>query len=333
MIVLPTMKLFLLLLISTSLLMACQGVDETATKTSASPSTVADTVTYDVTQSISLINEGPGQPEKHNLWVALISDQQPYQQVLSRDIRPENHEIVTDEYGNHYAEFDLNNLAPGESTQINIRYEVAVNELSYDLATCSGDLPDQFISPELHIESNNPQIVALSRGLSSAGRTVCQQVKAFYEYIGQNLVYTFNGANWGAQAALGPMGSDCTEYSSLLIALSRAQGIPARFIEGLLYLGESEPIEARQEHAWVEVFFPGSGWVPIDPTLGRSSLTRDSHFARYSPNHILVTKGRSPSTLRGASYWSHLYWPGESTIIDVHDAGWTVIPKAAVAKS
>ena len=267
------------------------------------------------------------QPEKHNLWVALISDQAPYQKLLSREIQPANHVIVSDEFGNRYAEFDFKDLQPGDSAQINIEYEVIVNELTYDLEECKGDMPDEFLQPELHIESNNPQIVSLAETLSSPDQSVCEQVKAFYDYTGDNLIYTYNGQDWGAQAALGKMGADCTEYSSLLIALSRAAGFPARYVEGLLYQDEIESIEAQQEHAWVKLFLPGTGWVPVDPTLGRSTLTRDQHFARYSPNHIIVTNGRHPSTLRGASYWSHLYWPGESTTIRIQDANWTITPQ------
>jgi transglutaminase-like putative cysteine protease len=237
--------------------------------------------------------------------------------------------MVSDEYGNHYAEFDFKDLEPGRSAQISITYEIAINELTYDLAECVGDLPDEYNQPELHIESNNPQIISLAKNLSTPNQTVCEQVKTFYDYIGDNLVYSYNGEDWGAQAALGKMGADCTEYSSLLIALSRASDIPARYVEGLLVLDESDSTEARQEHAWVEVFFPGNGWVPIDPTLGRSTLTRENHFARYTPNHIVVTNGRHPSTLRGASYWTHLYWPGDSTTIRIRDAKWIITPHSA----
>ena len=319
------MKLLLLLWLLI-ILPSCQFNPQAEDEKLKSPFTSSSSVTYHVSQNFTLLNEGPLAAEKHNIWIALIGDHAPYQEIVSRDIHPENYLIITDEYGNQYAEFDLKDLAPGASEQLNIDYEITVKELAYDLDDCRGDLPQEFDQPELHIESNNPQIVDLANKLSLPEQTVCEQVQAFYDHIGQNLVYTYNGNDWGAQAALGKMGADCTEYSSLLIALSRSSGIPARYVEGLLFMDERDPTLARQEHAWVEVLFPGSGWVPIDPTLGRSSLTREQHFARYSPNHIIVTKGRHPSTLRGASYWSHLYWPGDSTTIHIENAGWTITP-------
>ncbi len=318
-----------LLLFSLIMLTACQVGHGSTDETAISSFTITNTVSYHVSQSIILVNEGPMQPEKHNIWVALIHDQSPYQEIISREIEPANHTIVSDEYGNLYAEFDFKTLAPGNRAQINIRYQVAVNELTYNLGDCQGNLPDEFTRSELHIESSNPQIISLAETLSAPRQTVCEQVRAFYDYIGDNLVYSYNGQDWGAQAALGKMGADCTEYSSLLIALNRTSGIPARYIEGLLYLAESNSTTARQEHAWVELYFPGTGWIPVDPTLGRSPLTREQHFARYTPNHIVVTNGRNPSTLRGASYWSHLYWPGDSTTIRIQDAHWYITPQSA----
>ncbi len=324
-IIMKPLLLFLLLIF----LSACQVIQGATDKAANSNSTITNTVSYKITQNIILVNDGPLQPEKHNIWVALIGDQTPYQETLSREIQPANYVLLSDEYGNQYAEFDFKDLQPGSSAQINISYEVAINELAYDLAECKGDRPDEYNQPDLHVESNNPQIVSLAEQLSAPGQTVCEQVRNFYDYLGDNLVYSYNGEDWGAQAALGKMGADCTEYSSLLIALSRANGIPARYVEGLLFLGKSDAIEARLEHAWVEVFLPGNGWTPIDPTLGRSTLTREQHFARYTPNHIVVTNGRNPSTLRGASYWSHLYWPGDSTIIRIQNAEWTITPQTA----
>jgi transglutaminase-like putative cysteine protease len=272
---------------------------------------------YDVQQQLTLVNEGPGQPEKQNIWVALIRDFSPYQEVRSMKVSPAGYTLVIDEYGNHYAEFDFSGQPAGTTKTVKIDYQVVVYELAYDLSVCKGELLDEFNQPELHIESDNPQIVALAEKLSEGESSVCQQVRSFYDYIGNTLVYTYNGANWGAQAALGPMGADCTEYSDLLVALSRARGIPARYFEGLLYLDKDTAALAQIEHAWLDVYMPAAGWVALDPTLGRSLIDRDTYFARYTADHIIVTMGVNPSVLRGGDYWTHLYWPGNSTSIQV----------------
>jgi transglutaminase-like putative cysteine protease len=275
---------------------------------------------YIVHQQVALVNAGPGQPDKQNIWIALIRDFPPYQSVRAMEISPKDYTLVIDEYGNHYAEFDFSKQAAGTTQTVKIDYRVAVNEIAYDLSVCRGTLPVEFTQPEIHIESANPQIVALAEKLSQGKDTLCQQVRAFYDYVGNTLVYTDNGQNWGAQAALGPMGSDCTEYASLLAALSRARGIPARYFEGLIDLDSATNANVKIEHAWPDVYLPGVGWVAMDPTLGRTPVKRDTYFAHYTPDHIIVTMGASPSVLRGSSYWTHLYWPGNSTKIQVSGA-------------
>jgi transglutaminase-like putative cysteine protease len=290
-----------------------------------SSTAIIETKEYFDQEQFVLINEGPGEPSKQNLWVALISDVYPYQTVSEIVITPENYRVFTDEYDNQIAEFDLSRMPAGTEIRVQINYLVRVNRLSYDLSECEGELLEGFTSPELHIESNNPQIIALADQLSEGNQNVCEQARAFFDHIGDNLVYSFNGNNWGAQAALGEMGADCTEYASLMIALSRAADIPARYLEGVLFLGETSAELARTEHAWLEVYLPGTGWTPMDPTLGRSPLLRDQYFAAYTPDHIIVTQGRHPSALRGRSYWTHLYWPGDSTTIRV-EGEWKIEP-------
>lgn len=285
---------------------------------------VLNTVEYKIVERLTVVNEGPGEPSKQNIWMALITDVYPYQEVLSMEITPADYQINVDEYGNQYVEFDLSDMPAGTSTQIELKYLVKVNEVAYDLSNCEGVMPDEFTQPELHIESNNVQIISLAEELVEGRGTVCEQVRGFYDFIGDNLVYSYNGGNWGAQAALGEMGADCTEYADLMIALSRASGIPARYFEGLYFAGEQVHPEARTEHAWLDVYLPGTGWTAMDPTLGRSSQGRDEYFAHYQPNHIIVTQGRNPSTLRGASYWTYIYWPGESTKIKIEDFEWEI---------
>jgi transglutaminase-like putative cysteine protease len=198
--------------------------------------TVLDSVRYAVTERLVVANDGPGAPAKQNLWVALIGSVAPYQEVHAMEIAPSGFRLFADEQGNRYAEFDLSGMPASSRAVIEIRYEVTVNELAYDLTSCTGPVPQEWIEPELHIESNNGQIRDLAAELSQGLPDGCQQLRAFYDHIGNTLTYTYNGEQWGAQAALGPMGADCTEYAALMAALSRAVGLPARYLEGVAYL-------------------------------------------------------------------------------------------------
>lgn len=312
---------------------ACTPLEKTTFKsqdTAYPPASVVSTQAYAIHQTISLANTGDHKPEKQNLWVALIHDVPPYQEVTSREISPKKYLLLSDEYGNEYAEFDLSDHPAGRTLNVDIRYEVSVNEIVYNLSACEGDTPDEFTQPELHIESANGQIVSLARELSKGKKTICEQVRAFYDYAGDELIYSYNQNAWGAQATFGLMGSDCTEYADLVIALSRAKGIPARYYEGLLYLEDRDEDAnkaiAQTEHAWLDVYLPGTGWASMDPTMGRWETNRETYFAHHLPDHIIVTTGRNPSSLRGASYWSHLYWPGNLTSIRISNATWEIQP-------
>jgi hypothetical protein len=64
----------------------------------------------------------------------------------------------------------------------------------------------------------------------------------------------------------------CQFYASEMAMLLRDAGIPARFVQGFLPGGRSksglETVLDSNAHAWVEVYFPGYGWVDFDPTGG-----------------------------------------------------------------
>ena len=64
----------------------------------------------------------------------------------------------------------------------------------------------------------------------------------------------------------------CQHYATTMAIFLRAQGIPARIVEGYLP-GKRTPqgeerIDGQARHQWVEVYFPRYGWVMFDPTGG-----------------------------------------------------------------
>jgi transglutaminase-like putative cysteine protease len=63
----------------------------------------------------------------------------------------------------------------------------------------------------------------------------------------------------------------CQHYATTMALLLREAGVPTRLAEGFLpgtRTGNAEVVENSSAHAWVEVYFPGYGWWPFDPTGG-----------------------------------------------------------------
>lgn len=59
----------------------------------------------------------------------------------------------------------------------------------------------------------------------------------------------------------------CQDFAHAMIAMCRALSIPARYVSGYLYGGESTEGHDRASHAWCEVYCgPRMGWIGFDPT-------------------------------------------------------------------
>ena len=79
----------------------------------------------------------------------------------------------------------------------------------------------------------------------------------------------------------------CDHFSTAMVVMLRAVGVPARWVkgfapgtpetgaadgDGLLHV----TVRNLDAHSWVEVYFPGAGWVPFEPTPGFSGAAADA---------------------------------------------------------
>jgi transglutaminase-like putative cysteine protease len=82
----------------------------------------------------------------------------------------------------------------------------------------------------------------------------------------------------------------CQDFAHLTLGILRMRGLPGRYVSGYLVpkpitdtaAGMEQVIGGQASHAWVEVYVPTLGWVPLDPTLGSPVGLR----------HIRVAYGR-----------------------------------------
>ena len=88
----------------------------------------------------------------------------------------------------------------------------------------------------------------------------------------------------------------CRDFATLMIEAVRHLGYAASFVSGYLYNpwlddGSRQHIGAGSTHAWVQVYLPGAGWIPFDPTnnlIGGTDLIRVG-IARHASHALPVT--------------------------------------------
>lgn len=70
----------------------------------------------------------------------------------------------------------------------------------------------------------------------------------------------------------------CDEISNLFISMCRSLGIPARFVSGIAYTDDERFDNEWGAHGWAEVYFPGYGWIPFDPTYDQLGYVDATHI-------------------------------------------------------
>jgi hypothetical protein len=272
-------------------------------------------VTYDVVNQISLVNNGTVAASPTHLIVALIPSITPHQKVISMEFDSQYAESFSDAYGNRYAKFVcMTDLSPGAKIDIQIQYQVEVMGQHFDLSQCRGMLLNESINAERYIESDAKPIIDLAERLAQGKSCICKKSEAFYNFVADNMHHAgYDPNDIGALMALKCLSGDCVEYSDLLVALNRAAGIPARTVEGLTGCTYQGYDAGNNKHCWLEVHFPGIGWVPVDPTWGRYPQDRATYFGNMTQDHIVVTRGRNliplnPLPDTNGHYHAYRYW-------------------------
>jgi len=71
----------------------------------------------------------------------------------------------------------------------------------------------------------------------------------------------------------------CQDYAHVMIATLRSVGIPARYVSGYIFRGDSHVLGAEASHAWCEAYLPPFGWVGFDPT---NDLIINDYFVKVA---------------------------------------------------
>lgn len=104
-------------------------------------------------------------------------------------------------------------------------------------------------------------------------------------------------------------------YATAAVQALRAHGLPARYVEGyyvsenMIRSGENGniSISGRNQHAWVEIYFDGIGWLPVDFTPGYYYDSVKLQGMVISPNVVRKTAMYASEKLEPEKFTDETY--------------------------
>jgi transglutaminase-like putative cysteine protease len=144
------------------------------------------------------------------------------------------------------------------------------------LRVAGTDYPDDIIRTYLQLPELDPRIAPLAEQITARKTSPFDKAAAMELYLRSRYGYTLDlkgkpGGDPLAHFLFETRAGHCEYFASSMIVMLRTLGIPAREVNGFLPgeyndLAGDYVVRASDAHSWVEVFFPGSGWVTFDPT-------------------------------------------------------------------
>jgi len=163
---------------------------------------------------------------------------------------------------------------------------------------------DQALSDYLQLPSVPRQIRDIARRVAGDKPTPYQKALALQDYLRtftynenvnkdfhhsfKNLVEFLTKAKQGF----------CEQFAAAMAVMARTLGIPSRIAIGFglgEQVGDEIRVTTREAHAWVEIYFPGAGWVAFEPTP-RAGVALVPPYARTGADAPAATPTPTPTT-------------------------------------
>jgi hypothetical protein len=133
----------------------------------------------------------------------------------------------------------------------------------------------RYLVPEPGIESADPDIRSLSRHITRGSTDTLQAAQRLAGWVARE-IRPFAIGGTALQTLKSRQGA-CQSYASLLAALCRSVGIPARLVYGCMYL----PRGGRGVfggHIWTEIYVGEAGWIAVDANHGEADVLDSGHI-------------------------------------------------------
>ena len=255
-------------------------------------------------------NFGPGTLKTLDTHIA-IPRNRPNQEIMGIQFSKSFSKKENDQWGQTTARFSFKNLESGRTAlsemtvtfkSWDVRYFIYPEKVGH-LADIPENIRKRYLGDNEKYQITHPLVRETIARVLGNEKNPYWIVRKLHQFLIGHLYYKMDGAWDTAPTVLRNGHGSCSEYSFVFISLCRAAGIPTRYV-GSTWIRNDEANMDNVFHRWIEVYLPGYGWVPTDPTHGDRKSPRDQAYPiGLCRNAALVTtQSGGGSTSMGWTY-------------------------------
>ena len=151
---------------------------------------------------------------------------------------------------------------------------VTIDDTVYQNTSTSNSSYSQYLQPTKNCQSTDSTIKALASSLTSGLTSTLAKATAIFNWVRDNTSYSFYyNTKYGAVNTLKAKTGNCVDLSHLLVALSRASGIAAKYVHADATFTSGNVYG----HVWAEFLIDGK-WVKADASSNSNSLGKITNW-------------------------------------------------------
>ncbi len=265
-------------------------------------------------------NYGPGKVKAADVYVAVPHDRDSQLIAGAVEFAPKPSAFVSDRWQQSCAHFRHENLPPATNKTVTMKLKARVYEVFYyvrpekvgALEDIPAEIKERYLGDGTKYCLNDPLIQSSTREAVDDEKNPYWIARKIYHWLMGKMSYELAGGWNVAPEVLRRGNGSCSEYSFVYIALCRASGLPARYVGAVVVRGDDASMD-DVFHRWVEVYLPGYGWIPVDPSGGDQDSPRMQalYFGHLANRFLITTEGGGDSELLGWTYNSAETWTAE----------------------
>lgn len=279
-------------------------------------------------------NFGPGKVLTADVHLAIPTNRD-NQEIIGITYNIQPSDMITDRWGQVTAHYNESNIRAGETWAVEMTTRAKTYDVDYfifpdqvgSLDQVPGDIKSRYLEDNEKFQMGHPVIQAALRSAIGDEKNPYWMARKIFDYIIANMYYEMTGGWNTAPTVLARGNGSCSEYTFVFISMCRAAGIPARYVGSVVVRGEDASMD-DVFHRWAEIYLPGYGWIPVDPSRGDREWPRDQAKAiGHLTRGLLITtqSGGGSETMEWTYNSNRFYTTEPKTLVNFeHFADWEV---------